>query len=73
VQHARTLLKKVRASEAGLNAELRALTEQTRKLREELREMISPPAREHARGFMHARAWPKATSNDAPPARRRKK
>jgi len=52
-------VKKVRGSEEGINAELRALTQQTRRLREELQEMIRPPTRDRVRGFVHQRRWPK--------------
>jgi hypothetical protein len=51
-------VKKVR-SEEGINAELRELTQQTRRLRQELQEMIRPPTRDHARAFVHERRWPK--------------
>jgi len=58
-------VKKVR-SEEGINAELRQLTQQTRRLREELQEMIRPASRDHVRAFAHPR-WrrpPPDSSND---------
>jgi hypothetical protein len=48
-----------RASEEAIKADLRELTERTRKLRNELSEMIGRPAPSPARRFLHQQSWPK--------------
>lgn len=65
-------VKKVRGSEEGINAELRELTEQTRRLRKELQEMIRPPTRDRARAWVHQRAWPKPAPTLSPGERRKR-
>jgi hypothetical protein len=52
-------------NEDDIKAELRVLTDQLRKVRHELRNMVAPPkALNPSRAFLHRQAWP-AT----PPAR----
>jgi hypothetical protein len=69
--------KRPPASEQNLLEELRQLTEKTRKLREELRGMVSTPkSRDLTRSLVHTHNWPKERRvDDSPTAddRRRKK
>ena len=64
-------------SEQSLLDELKMLTEQTRKLREELRDMVSTPKpHDLTRALLHTQSWKKDRPPDAPAEaneRRRKK
>ena len=69
--------KRPPTSEQTLLEELRQLTEKTRKLREELRGMVSTPKpRDLTRSLVHTHNWPKERPADGSPTadeRRRKK
>jgi hypothetical protein len=52
-------------NEDDIKAELRAMTDELRKLREGLRNLVSPPKTNPSRAFLHRQAWPSA----AEPAR----
>ena len=55
-------------NEDDIKAELRVLTAELRKLREGLRNMVSPPPRPNpSREFLHRQTWP-PPSQPAPPA-----
>lgn len=45
-------------NEDDIKAELRTLTSQVRKLREELRNMVEPPKPNPSRAFLHRQSWP---------------
>ncbi len=46
-------------NEDDIKAELRVLTAELRKLREGLRNMVSPPPKQHpSRAFLHRQSWP---------------
>jgi hypothetical protein len=53
-------------SEEEIKAQLRELTERTRKLRHDLDEMVRPGEPNPARAFIHRQMWPKA--QPLPPA-----
>jgi hypothetical protein len=54
-------------NEDDIKAELRVLTAELRKLREGLRNMVSPPPRPNpSREFLHRQAWP-PPAQPAPP------
>ena len=64
--------------EAALKAELRALTEQTRKLRQELRGMLGGSTKDHTRALIHVHDLPKgqpaaAVAADGPKRRKKKR
>jgi hypothetical protein len=55
-------------NEDDIKAELRVLTAELRKLREGLRNMVSPPPRPNpSREFLHRQTWPPPVQ-DLPPA-----
>ena len=68
-------------NEDDIKAELRVLTAELRKLREGLRNMVSPPPRPNpSREFLHRQTWPapveprpRATAADHKPPKRSKK
>jgi hypothetical protein len=46
-------------NEDDIKAELRAMTDELRRLREGLRNMVSPPPKHNpARAFLHRQSWP---------------
>ena len=47
-------------SEEQIKADLRELTNKTRKLREDLDALVRPASPNPARAFIHRQAWPKA-------------
>jgi hypothetical protein len=47
-------------NEDDIKAELRAMTDELRKLREGLRNLVSPPKTNPSRAFLHRQAWPLA-------------
>jgi hypothetical protein len=53
-------------NEDDIKAELRLLTGDLKKLREELRNMVSPPKPNPSRAFLHRQGWP--TSRPEPSA-----
>jgi hypothetical protein len=60
--------------EEAIKAELRALTAKTRKLREELRGMVSAPSSDITRALRHTQSWPRdRRTNAAPVATDRRK
>lgn len=53
-------------NEDDIKAELRAMTDELRRLREGLRNMVSPPAKPNpTRAFLHRQAWPPETAEPA--------
>ena len=75
-------------NEDDIKAELRAMTDELRRLREGLRNMVSPPHKPNpTRAFLHRQSWPpetaeplrpmpaapKAEAADRKPRRRKKK
>jgi hypothetical protein len=56
-------------NEEAIKAELRVLTDELRTLRQELRNMVSRPAKTNpSRAFLHRHSWPPAvpaTANEA--------
>jgi hypothetical protein len=53
-------------NEDDIKAELRVLTGELKRLREELRSMVSPPKPNPSRAFLHRQGWPAPRSE--PPA-----
>ena len=48
-----------RQNEDDIKAELRVLTDELRRLREGLRNIVSPPPKQHpSRAFLHRQSWP---------------
>ena len=45
-------------NEDEIKAELRAMTDELRKLREGLRNLVSPPKANPSRAFLHRQSWP---------------
>ena len=45
-------------NEDDIKAELRAMTDELRKLREGLRNLVSPPTPRPSREFLHRQSWP---------------
>jgi hypothetical protein len=45
-------------NEDDIKADLRAMTAELRKLREGLRNMVSPPKTHPSREFLHRQSWP---------------
>jgi hypothetical protein len=45
-------------NEDDIKAELRAMTAELRKLREGLRNLVSPPKSHPSREFLHRQSWP---------------
>ena len=44
-------------NEDEIKAELRAMTDELRKLREGLRDLVSPPKANPSRAFLHRQSW----------------
>jgi hypothetical protein len=62
------------SSEQSIIDELKMLTEQTRKLREELRDMVSDPKpQDLTRALLHTQSWAKGRRLPGTADRRRKK
>ena len=60
-------------NEDDIKAELRAMTDELRKLREGLRNLVSPPKTNPARAFLHRQAWPVAAEPERGLAEDRKR
>ena len=64
-------------NEDDIKAELRELTGDLKKLREELKAMVSPPPKPNpSRAFLHRQAWepaPRASADDSGPPKRKPK
>jgi hypothetical protein len=64
-------------NEDEIKAELRAMTDELRRLREGLRNMLSPPQKsDPSRAFLHRRSWPdqaEPAPAEAPDRKRRKR
>lgn len=70
-------------NEDDIRSELRVLTGELKRLREELRDMVSPPKTSKSRPFLHRQGWPTATTaprtemvataNDQKPAPRKRR
>jgi hypothetical protein len=57
-------------NEDDIKAELRAMTGELRKLREGLRDMVSPPPKANpSRAFLHRQSWPPVPTEQPPPPR----
>ena len=54
-------------NEDDIKAELRAMTDELRRLREGLRNMVSPPKPNPSRAFLHRQSWQPETSEPAVP------
>ena len=54
-------------NEDAIKAELRAMTDELRRLREGLRNMVSPPKPNPSRAFLHRQSWPPDTAEPAAP------
>jgi len=54
-------------NEDDIKADLRAMTDELRKLREGLRNLVSPPKTHPSREFLHRQSWP-APAEPAPAA-----
>jgi len=57
--------------EEEIKAQLRELTDRTRKLREDLTALVRPSAAKPARAFIHRQAWPVNPPATAPERTRR--
>ena len=56
-------------NEDDIKAELRFMTDELRKLREGLRDLVSPPPRAHpSRAFLHRQSWPPPAEQPPPRA-----
>jgi hypothetical protein len=56
-------------NEDDIKAELRAMTDELRRLREGLRNMVSPPQKPNpTRAFLHRHSWPPEPAEPAAPA-----
>jgi hypothetical protein len=63
-------------NEDDIKAELRAMTDELRRLRQGLRNMVTPPKPNPSRAFLHRQSWPdtpeslaeKARKSQSPPA-----
>ena len=53
-------------NEDEIKAELRAMTDELRRLRQGLRNLVSPPKTHQSREFLHRQSWP-APAEPAPP------
>jgi hypothetical protein len=58
--------------EEEIKAQLRELTNRTRKLREDLTAMVRPSAAKPARAFIHRQAWPTANAPATAPDKQRR-
>lgn len=55
-------------NEDEIKAELRAMTDELRRLREGLRDMVSPPQRPNpTRAFLHRQPWPPEAAEPVEP------
>jgi hypothetical protein len=54
-------------NEDAIKAELRAMTDELRRLREGLRNMITPPKLNPSRAFLHRQSWPPEPAEPAAP------
>jgi hypothetical protein len=54
-------------NEDTIKAELRAMTAELRRLREGLRNMVSPPKPNPSRAFLHRQSWPPETAEPPVP------
>ena len=54
-------------NEDTIKAELRAMTDELRRLREGLRNMVSPPKPNPSRAFLHRQSWPLETAERPAP------
>jgi hypothetical protein len=61
--------------EEQIKAQLRELTDRTRKLRQDLDELVRPPDPSPTRAFIHRHSWPKlpAAQPDRPQKRGKKR
>jgi hypothetical protein len=59
-------------NEDDIKAELRAMTDELRKLREGLTNLVSPPKTNPSRAFLHRQAWPHPAEPDAVAADRKR-
>lgn len=50
--------------EEQIKSELRLLTRQLKQLREELRDLVSPPKASPSRAFLHRKGWPGETADE---------
>jgi hypothetical protein len=55
-------------NEDDIKAELRAMTDELRRLREGLRNMVSPPKSNPSRAFLHRQSWPPTVEHPPPVA-----
>jgi hypothetical protein len=53
-------------NEDDIKAELRVLTDELKHLREELRDMVTPPKQRPARSLLHRHSW-RPPSSEGPP------
>jgi hypothetical protein len=53
-------------NEDDIKAELRAMTDELRRLRQGLRNMVSPPKPNPSRAFLHRQSWPDAVEPAEP-------
>jgi hypothetical protein len=53
-------------NEDDIKAELRVLTDELKHLREELRDMVTPPKQRLARGLLHRQSWRPPSSEEPP-------
>jgi hypothetical protein len=54
-------------NEDDIKAELRAMTDELRRLREGLRNMVSHPKSHPTRAFLHRQSWPPPSVERPPP------
>jgi hypothetical protein len=62
-------------NEDDIKADLRSLTAELRRLREELRGMVTPPKPDPSRAFLHRQSWPSRppeVAAEQPPRKRAK-
>jgi hypothetical protein len=55
-------------NEDDIKAELREMTDELRRLREGLRNMVSPPKSNPSRAFLHRQSWPAPGVKHPPPS-----
>jgi hypothetical protein len=54
-------------NEDDIKAELREMTDELRRLREGLRNMVSPPKSSPSRVFLHRQSWPQPSAEPPQP------
>ena len=59
-------------NEDDIKADLRTLTAELRRLREELRGMVTPPKQNPSRAFLHRQSWPATPPSVAAEAPRKR-